>query len=224
MALGLVTAGESHGPALAAIVTGLPAGLRLDRDGDRRRPATPPAGIRAQPSAEARVRRGGGALRPPARRHARDAADARRSQPRSRELDVGDEPVAPRGRAVGEGNEARDAAAARARRPRRRSQVRPRRRPERARASLRTTYGGARRRRRGREGSARGARDRRRGAAGRGRRRDHRRGHARRDRRRTHGPRHARRRRRGRRDGCAARSRLVRREGAIGSTHGSRSR
>jgi chorismate synthase len=29
--LGLVTAGESHGPALVAILTGLPAGLRLDR-------------------------------------------------------------------------------------------------------------------------------------------------------------------------------------------------
>ncbi len=32
MSLGLVTAGESHGPALVAILTGLPAGLRLDRD------------------------------------------------------------------------------------------------------------------------------------------------------------------------------------------------
>ncbi len=32
MTLELVTAGESHGPALVAIVTGLPAGLRLDRD------------------------------------------------------------------------------------------------------------------------------------------------------------------------------------------------
>src|SRR5215468_7130830 len=32
MALGLVTAGESHGPALVAIVTGLPAGLVLERD------------------------------------------------------------------------------------------------------------------------------------------------------------------------------------------------
>src|SRR5256714_4727673 len=32
MSLGLVTAGESHGPALVAIVTGLPAGLVLDRD------------------------------------------------------------------------------------------------------------------------------------------------------------------------------------------------
>ena len=40
MALGLVTAGESHGPALVAVLTGLPAGLRLDRaaiDADLRR-------------------------------------------------------------------------------------------------------------------------------------------------------------------------------------------
>src|SRR3989304_3968336 len=33
MSLDLVTAGESHGPALVAILTGLPAGLRLDRSG-----------------------------------------------------------------------------------------------------------------------------------------------------------------------------------------------
>ena len=32
MALRLATAGESHGPALVAILTGLPAGLQLDRD------------------------------------------------------------------------------------------------------------------------------------------------------------------------------------------------
>lgn len=32
MTLELTTAGESHGPALVAIVTGLPAGLRLDRE------------------------------------------------------------------------------------------------------------------------------------------------------------------------------------------------
>ncbi|MBA3561881.1 MAG: chorismate synthase, partial [Actinobacteria bacterium] len=32
MTLELRTAGESHGPALVAIVMGLPAGLRLDRD------------------------------------------------------------------------------------------------------------------------------------------------------------------------------------------------
>ncbi len=32
MPLGLVTSGESHGPALVAILTGLPAGLTLDKD------------------------------------------------------------------------------------------------------------------------------------------------------------------------------------------------
>ena len=40
MTLGLVTAGESHGPALVAIVTGLPAGLVLQKeriDADLRR-------------------------------------------------------------------------------------------------------------------------------------------------------------------------------------------
>ena len=40
MPLSLVTAGESHGPALVAIVTGLPAGLVLEReaiDADLRR-------------------------------------------------------------------------------------------------------------------------------------------------------------------------------------------
>ena len=40
MGLDLVTAGESHGPALLAVLTGLPAGLRLDRaaiDADLRR-------------------------------------------------------------------------------------------------------------------------------------------------------------------------------------------
>lgn len=40
MTLHLVTAGESHGPALVAVVSGLPAGLRLDReaiDADLRR-------------------------------------------------------------------------------------------------------------------------------------------------------------------------------------------
>ena len=32
MPLRVATAGESHGPALVAIVTGLPAGLELDRE------------------------------------------------------------------------------------------------------------------------------------------------------------------------------------------------
>src|ERR1700750_395041 len=40
MALRLASAGESHGPGLVAILTGLPAGLELDRaaiDGDLKR-------------------------------------------------------------------------------------------------------------------------------------------------------------------------------------------
>src|ERR1043166_5571361 len=52
MALELTTAGESHGPALVAIVTGLPAGLVLEKaaidadlsrrqQGDGRSPRTP---------------------------------------------------------------------------------------------------------------------------------------------------------------------------------------
>ncbi|HUF01912.1 MAG TPA: chorismate synthase, partial [Gaiellaceae bacterium] len=32
MTLALTTAGESHGPALVAVLSGLPAGLRLERD------------------------------------------------------------------------------------------------------------------------------------------------------------------------------------------------
>ena len=32
MTLRLASAGESHGPALVAILTGLPAGLQLDRE------------------------------------------------------------------------------------------------------------------------------------------------------------------------------------------------
>ncbi len=97
--LELTTAGESHGPALVAILTGLPAGLRLDRDAIAARPRAPPAGLRPQPAAEARGGRGRGPRRPPSRHDARHAARARRSQPRPRELGVGDEPVAARGRA-----------------------------------------------------------------------------------------------------------------------------
>ena len=95
----LVTAGESHGPALVAILTGLPAGPRARPRRDRRRPAPPPAGLRPQPAPAARDGRGRGARRPAPRPHARDAARARRPQPRPQELDVGDEPVAARGRA-----------------------------------------------------------------------------------------------------------------------------
>ena len=105
--LELATAGESHGPALVAILTGLPAGLRLDARRDRRRPRRRRQGYGRSPRQKLEAGRGRGARRPAARRHARHAARARRPEPRPRELDVGDEPVAARGRAVGQGNAAR---------------------------------------------------------------------------------------------------------------------
>ena len=93
LTLELVTAGESHGPALVAVLVGLPAGLKLER-GDRRRPPPPPGGLRPKPAAEARAGRGPGARRPASRRHARLAARARHREPRPRELGLGHEPVA----------------------------------------------------------------------------------------------------------------------------------
>ena len=113
MALELVTAGESHGPALVAIVTGLPAGLVLDReaiDADLRRRQQ---GYGRSPRQQHRAGHRRGARRSSARPHARDAARARRAEPRPRELEVGDEPLAPGGRAIREGHEARHAPAAR---------------------------------------------------------------------------------------------------------------
>src|SRR5205823_3767690 len=81
----------------------------------------PPAGLRALAAAADRDGRGGGARRVAARAHARHAARARRPQPRPQELDVGDEPLATRGRGAGQGDEGGDAAAARPRRPGRRA-------------------------------------------------------------------------------------------------------
>ena len=101
MALGLVTAGESHGPALVAIVSGLPAGLPLTGaiDADLRGGRRVTAAARASRS----NRQGRGARGSPPRPHARDAARARRAQPRPQELDVGDEAVRARGRAARQG-------------------------------------------------------------------------------------------------------------------------
>ena len=118
MTLRVATAGESHGPALVAIVTGLPAGLELDRDAidaDLRRRQE---GYGRSPRQQIETRQGRGARRASTREDARDAARARRPEHRPQELDVGDEPVAARGRAAGEGDEAGDAAAAGSRRPR----------------------------------------------------------------------------------------------------------
>ena len=53
--LELHTAGESHGPALVAIVSGLPAGPRARARSDRRRPPAASGGVRPKPEAEARA-------------------------------------------------------------------------------------------------------------------------------------------------------------------------
>ena len=132
-----------------------PCGARLDKaaiDADLR---TAAGGLRPQSAAADRAGRGRSARRPSARADARFAARARRSQPRPRELGVGDEPVAAGGRAVGQGREAGDTAAARSRGLCRHAQVRPRGRPRRARACERAAHRRARRGRRGREGAAR---------------------------------------------------------------------
>ena len=211
--LGLVTAGESHGPALVAILTGLPAGLVLDReaiDADLR-PAA--GGLRPQPAAAARAGRGGGARRPAARPHARDAARARRPEPRPRELGVGMSPWPPEGEPAGKG-------------------TKPVTLPRPGHADLagvlkfghedvrdalerreRAAHGRARRRGRGREGAAARAGHRGRGPRRRDRRRDRRGRAARRGRRGPGRPRHARRRGRGDGDRLPAGPRLVRDEG-----------
>src|SRR3954451_13458468 len=49
MDLSLVTAGESHGPGITAIVTGLPAGLEVDREAIRRDLARRQAGYGRSP-------------------------------------------------------------------------------------------------------------------------------------------------------------------------------
>ena len=208
MALELVTAGESHGPALVAIVTGLPAGLVLERDAidaDLRRRQQ---GYGRSPRQQIEQDERRGARRAAARPHAGNAARARRAEPRPRELGVGDEPVAAGGRAARKGHEAGHAPAAGARGPRRRAQVRARRRARRARARERAAHRGDRRggcgwRRRcsqtigidGRQVAVVGERSR--AARRRGARR----------------PRHGRRRRRGARARRSARSGVVRDEG-----------
>ena len=109
MALGLVTAGESHGPALVAVLTGVPAGLRLDRDAIDADLGAASSGTGEAPDSNSRPTR---SRCSPAcgRGHARHPVDARRPQSRPQELDVGHEPVRARRRAGGEGRQGRDAA------------------------------------------------------------------------------------------------------------------
>ena len=118
MELRLATAGESHGPALVAIVTGLPAGLELDR-----------AAIDADLH-----RRQQGYGRSPRQKLESDEIEVLAGLRQGRTLGTplalvvrnrdhknwtwGMSPWPPGGRALGQGGEGGDAAAARPRRPR----------------------------------------------------------------------------------------------------------
>ena len=141
------TAGESHGPGLVAIVEGLPAGLELEPRADRPRDGAPPARPRPRRADEDRARRGRGALRDPPRAHAREPGRDAGREPRLRELGRADEPLAGRRRGRGVAPPA-----TRARRPRRGAEVRPSRRPQRARARQRPRDRRPGGRRRAREG------------------------------------------------------------------------
>ena len=159
MTLRLSSAGESHGPALVAIVTGLPAGLELDR-----------AAIDADLQ-----RRQAGYGRSPRQQIEQDTVEVLAGLRHGRTLGTplalvvrnrdhknwtwGMSPWPPEGEPARQGDEAGDAAAPGPRRPRRRAEVRPRRRAQRARARVGAAHRGARRRGRGREGAARRDRD-----------------------------------------------------------------
>ena len=158
--LDLASAGESHGPALVAILSGLPAGLTLDReaiDADLRR-------------------RQQGYGRSPRQQIETDEVEVLAGLRQGRTLGTplalvvrnrdhknwtwGMNPWPLRGRAGGQGHEGGHAASARPCRPRGRAEVRAARRPRRARARIRAPHCGARRCRRRREGAARAHRHR----------------------------------------------------------------
>ena len=65
-----LTAGESHGPELVAILEGLPAGVRGDHGRHRRGAAPPPPRLRPRRPDEVRAGRGDDRRRRPARPHA----------------------------------------------------------------------------------------------------------------------------------------------------------
>ena len=145
--LRFLTAGESHGPCLTAIVEGCPAGFAIDIDAMNRH-AAPHAGLRSRRAHEDRAGRGG--LRSGVRFgetlgspitlvvENRDWKNwKKKMSPRPEDRD-------PQHR--------RHAPASRPRRPRRRPQVRPRRRAQHPRARERARDGGAGRRRRHRQG------------------------------------------------------------------------
>ena len=125
-----ITAGESHGPALVAVLEGMVAGVEVTTDRPRRAARPPPARVRAQPAHGVRDRPG----RVPRRRAPRaDPGRAGRGADRQRRVaQVGEGHVrgsrGPRGAGRARPQRAAHPAPARARRPRRHAEVRLRRR------------------------------------------------------------------------------------------------
>ena len=155
MTLRLTTAGESHGPALVAILTGLPAGLVLDRaaiDADLA------AASRVTAAARVRRSRQDGVEVLAGLRHGRTLGTPLALVVRNRDhknWTWGMSPWPPEGEPAGKGTKPvtlpRPGHADLAGRP----QVRARRRPQRARARKGAAHRGHRRRGRRREGAAR---------------------------------------------------------------------
>ena len=84
--LSYVTSGESHGPGITAVVSGLPAGLALDREAIRADLARRQAGYGRSPRQQHRAGRHRDPRRRAPRPHAGRAAGADRAQPRPRQL------------------------------------------------------------------------------------------------------------------------------------------
>jgi Chorismate synthase len=215
--LTFASAGESHGPALVAILGGLPAGLELDRaaiDADLKRRQEGYGRSPRQQIEQDRVEVLAGSARP----HARDAAALVVRNNDHKNWTWGMNPWPPEGEPSGKGTKPVTLPRPGTCGSRRRLEVRPRRRAQRARARVGAAHRGARRRGCCGEGAARDDRDR-------GARRDGRRGGAAGSGRRgAQGARHGRRHRRGARDGRAAGASARTRRRRTGSTRGSHSR
>ena len=149
-----ITAGESHGPALVAILDGLPAGVEVTTDGPRPRSRPPAARLRPGRADDIRAGRGRADRRRPARRHDGRAGSGAHRQHRVAEVGDGDGGRSGRrGRARRAGTQrAIDPAAAGSRRSGGHAEIRPRRRPAGAGAGQRARDGSAGRSRRRRQG------------------------------------------------------------------------
>ncbi len=94
--LRVLTAGESHGPELVAIMEGLPSGVPISLDGDPRRPRSPQARLRPRLAHEVRGGRAVAVRRRRPRPQPRQPHRPAHRQHRVAQVDRGDEPRARR--------------------------------------------------------------------------------------------------------------------------------